>query len=529
MNAILMLMLAADPGGQAAVPDIVLLDFTASYCGPCQQMVPALQRMEQDGYPLRKIDITTDPQTSRKFHVERIPTFVLLVEGKEVKRFQGLTAEDELRREMRKAAAALADARAEQANGATIAASEERPEAQDSSTAQSATRQSVSSTAAPNARRSVTDLFRDMFQPDRKSGFEFPTVRAQNDDSLAGVPQPLTVAAAATVRVRVAGDRMQDVGTGTVIYSTTGRSLILTCAHLFQGQDNAKIEVEVFREGQVARFPATKVGGSHDSDLAILQIQNATPMASVPVPLLAVPTSAGHVACSFGCDNGQRPSMLSTKILRVNQFNGPANLTCAKDPVKGRSGGGLFTERGEFLGVCSAADRTEKQGLYMSQPAVAELLTQLKLDHILQNGSAGENASMEFAEAERAPVNAVAAAPPERVRPTQPAAAPLWDAAPAEETAINAPAPAVTAGRNDGGMMAIADNSSGTGRSMASVAEVGPEVTVMIKSQDPTVPTRTIVIPRATAWLVELLTGESGAATSPASGSFAMNPAGRVN
>ena len=110
MNLIAMLMLAADLNGQP-LPDVVLLDFTAGYCQPCQQMVPVLQRMEQDNFPVRRIDITENPDTSRQYKVDRIPTLVLLVEGREAQRRRGIDGEggevagDEVAQEQAEAAA----------------------------------------------------------------------------------------------------------------------------------------------------------------------------------------------------------------------------------------------------------------------------------------------------------------------------------------------------------------------------------------------------------------------------------------
>ena len=107
MNLIAVLALAAAELNGEPLPDVVLLDFTASYCQPCQQMVPVLQRMERDGFPIRKIDITQQPQVSRQYKVGRIPTLILLVEGREAERFVGLTAEAQLRRQMNDAARKL--------------------------------------------------------------------------------------------------------------------------------------------------------------------------------------------------------------------------------------------------------------------------------------------------------------------------------------------------------------------------------------------------------------------------------------
>ena len=542
MNAILMLMLAADPGGHAG-QDIVLLDFTASYCQPCQQMVPHLQRMEKDGYPIQKVDITEQHDLSRRFRVDRIPTLVLLVEGKEVKRFVGFTAEEELRREMRIARDQLLESRGE------------LPETSDSGIAQSKNSNGPSEDRTPavttnrSEQRSLRDLFKGMFQRDKPSGFEFPTVRAQDADLDVAVSGSLANAADSSVRIRVTGDKLQDVGTGTIVYSVPGQSLILTCAHLFADQDeSARIEVDVFRNGQVSRFPARIVGGDHNADLAVVQIQNASvlPFVSVSSPVVSVAPS--QPAVSFGCDNGRIPTSLQTKVLKINQYTGPANLTCARDPVQGRSGGGLFNQNGQLIAVCSCADRDNQEGLYMSQPAILDLMQKLKLNYAV---NAGKSASGED------PAEAFAAAQEQSRRQLQPAApqpatvaandlnanAALAQESPAFDEIVSAidaasrgQAAAMTASLPDpfreteieqqlqsagtaaaeilteaqgslvNGLRGIDPNAHQLTHAAASR---GTRITVLIDSDQPGVNQRMIVIPNATPWLMELLSGES--------------------
>jgi thiol-disulfide isomerase/thioredoxin len=79
---------------------VELLVFTASYCGPCQQMMPILTRMIQEGLPVRIVDITTEHEQSRRFRIDRIPTFVVTMDGQESRRFIGIQTEAELRRAM---------------------------------------------------------------------------------------------------------------------------------------------------------------------------------------------------------------------------------------------------------------------------------------------------------------------------------------------------------------------------------------------------------------------------------------------
>ena len=79
MLILLLSMLTETPS--ADDPEVQLLDFTASYCAPCREMVPILNRMESKGFPIRRIDITEEPDLSRQFQVEGVPTLVIMVEG----------------------------------------------------------------------------------------------------------------------------------------------------------------------------------------------------------------------------------------------------------------------------------------------------------------------------------------------------------------------------------------------------------------------------------------------------------------
>ena len=65
--------------------DKILVDFFATWCGPCRMLGPVLEKTESD---LKVIKIDTDEfeDLARKYGVMSIPTLVLLEKGKEVKR-----------------------------------------------------------------------------------------------------------------------------------------------------------------------------------------------------------------------------------------------------------------------------------------------------------------------------------------------------------------------------------------------------------------------------------------------------------
>src|SRR4029079_19216534 len=78
--------------------DGVVLDFTAPWCGPCQQMSPIVSKMERHGFPIRKVDYDTNPDLVRRFGIRSIPAVVLVVDGVEQERVGGVVSEETLKR-----------------------------------------------------------------------------------------------------------------------------------------------------------------------------------------------------------------------------------------------------------------------------------------------------------------------------------------------------------------------------------------------------------------------------------------------
>ncbi len=71
----------------------VLVDFSASWCGPCKQLGPILDDLAPTLSPDReivKVDIDQCMDLARRFHVASVPTMVLFQNGKEVARLIGV-------------------------------------------------------------------------------------------------------------------------------------------------------------------------------------------------------------------------------------------------------------------------------------------------------------------------------------------------------------------------------------------------------------------------------------------------------
>jgi len=505
MNLIAMLMLAAAPVQEQAPPDVLLLDFYAGYCQPCRDMVPVLQRMAKDQYPIRKVDIEHQPELSRRFKVTRIPTLIILVEGREARRFTGLTSEDQLRAAMNDARQQLQQRRADQRRDAVVR--EPRPEPADVASAEDRGEDS------PGGFRGLFDRMKRGLGGEAPSSD--PDYRGQSPE-LDALPTA-DAAMASTVRVRLIDGNMRDFGTGTIVHSDKGQSTILTCAHIFKGvSGKAAVVVDVFRDGEVLKYPASVVGGDHTSDVAFLTIQNASPLPTSPIAQQLV-LRPNDPVFSIGCNNGDLPTRLNMNVVEINRYEGPENVVCTRDPVQGRSGGGLFNTSGELVGVCSGAFRKEKQGLYSGVQPVLQLADRSGLNYLIKRPteSFSEPAAESLIAAD--PTNPFAeddAMLEEMMAEATPGFTDFDSGVPSSGPLGNANPAVPTTGRADTTVGGLPDPFAtaalpAAATTQPAVATTQPaEVTVIIDSKDPTQGKRVIVIPRPSPWLLELLTGE---------------------
>jgi len=180
----------------------------------------------------------------------------------------------------------------------------------------------------------------------------------------------------ATYRPTVMVRRGKSLGSGTIIASVHGETLILTASHVIQGDGPIAVELHRYNlgvehvqaiQGFPKRIEAQLLARDQDGDLAILQIKGHRAFPYIARIAKGEGTPApGSVVTTIGFDRGAKLIGFVTRVKKIDEVNmgqggGFRRFIATEDPPEvGRSGGGLFRSDGMLVGVCVA--RAEPRG-----------------------------------------------------------------------------------------------------------------------------------------------------------------------
>ena len=76
----------------------VIVDFSATWCGPCQRLSKVIEQVSADCPDVKVVNIDVDEseELAAKFFVRSVPTIVIMKDGKEIKRHIGFASRDQI-------------------------------------------------------------------------------------------------------------------------------------------------------------------------------------------------------------------------------------------------------------------------------------------------------------------------------------------------------------------------------------------------------------------------------------------------
>jgi S1-C subfamily serine protease len=233
-----------------------------------------------------------------------------------------------------------------------------------------------------------------------------PSVPTRADDPPAATRTPPS-GHDLTFRPTVIVRRGKHQGSGTVIASIPGESLVLTASHVLEGDGALYIEVHRYNlglekrrsaEGWPRKIPARVVAIDRAADLAVLRVGGFEAM---PYVARIAPGTGeadrGEAVVSVGIDLGETLASWSSRVIdyaRIDLGKGGGDrpfLLVEKPPEHGRSGGGLFAADGTVVGVCigrAEVVRGTRFGVFASGASIRRILREHALDPAIARSAA---------------------------------------------------------------------------------------------------------------------------------------------
>ncbi|MDR3636874.1 MAG: trypsin-like peptidase domain-containing protein [Isosphaeraceae bacterium] len=192
-------------------------------------------------------------------------------------------------------------------------------------------------------------------------------------------------------------------GSGTIVWSAKGESLVLTAAHVVKEAGPLAVELHRYNVGREReanhgewprRCPGAVAAADAAADLAIVRLGGlpALPYVARLAPGDEEP-ERGAVLTSVGIDHGSRLTSWNTRLTAVIWLKLEGEraerpfLVTEQFPEQGRSGGGLYAVDGGLIGVCvgrvGGGKEKKTVGLFASSASIRRLLRDHDLDGTL--------------------------------------------------------------------------------------------------------------------------------------------------
>jgi len=78
--------------------NLVLVDFWADWCKPCEMIAPVVEKLDEnlDELKVAKLDVDDNKKTASKYGINGIPSLLLFEDGEEIEKFVGVKPYEEL-------------------------------------------------------------------------------------------------------------------------------------------------------------------------------------------------------------------------------------------------------------------------------------------------------------------------------------------------------------------------------------------------------------------------------------------------